>query len=151
MKIISIRENIAYKEQAIKYIQDKWASNASMKVYEDCINHSVDTDTSLPYWYLLLDDKTIIGCAGMITNDFISRMDLMPWFCSLYIEENYRGNGYGHLLLERAKKDAINEGFSMLYLCTDHVGYYEKNGFQYIGQGFHPWGESSRIYGCRLK
>lgn len=37
-------------------------------------------------------------------------------------------------------------GFNYLNLCTDHVGYYEKYGFQYIGQGYYLWREEARIY-----
>lgn len=33
---------------------------------------------------------------------------------------------------------------------TDHNGYYEKYGFNYIGQGYHPWGDHSRIYELKL-
>ena len=33
-----------------------------------------------------------------------------------------------------------------LYLSTDHAGLYEKWGFRYLGQGYHPWGAESRIY-----
>lgn len=146
MNIISVKENPEYKDKAIQYFQSKWASEDSLMVYEDCINNCITTTNPLPQWYLLENDGNIIGCAGLITNDFISRMDLYPWVCALYIEKVYRGNDYGSLLLDKAKEDAKSGGFSHLYLCTDHIGYYEKYGFTHIGTGYHPWGESSRIY-----
>jgi len=146
MKIISVKESPEYKNKAIKYFQDKWASKESLMVYEDCINNCIITSNPLPQWYLLEKNGIIIGCAGLITNDFISRMDLYPWLCALYIEESYRGNDYGSILLDKAKEDAKQLGFQSIYLCTDHVGYYEKYGFTYIGKDYHPWGESSRIY-----
>ncbi|WP_338090273.1 GNAT family N-acetyltransferase [Priestia aryabhattai] len=99
---------------------------------------------------MLEDEGEIIGCAGLITNDFISRMDLWPWVCSLYIEESYRGKSLGEQLLLKLKEDTKNAGFDNLYLCTDYVGYYEKYDFSYIGDGYHPWGSSSRIYRANL-
>ncbi|NLD26732.1 MAG: GNAT family N-acetyltransferase [Acholeplasmataceae bacterium] len=146
MEIISIKQNPEYKVQAVKYFQSKWATEQSLMVYEDCISNCITASNPLPQWYLLMDQGSIIGCAGLVTNDFISRMDLYPWVCALYIEESYRGNAYGSLLLERAKEDTRTFGFSHLYLCTAHIGYYEKYGFSYLGVGYHPWGESSRIY-----
>lgn len=145
MKVISVRENPEYKEIAMKYFPSKWPEVAP-EIYEDCIAHAVGDKGVLPQWYLLEKEGVIMGCAGLITNDFISRMDLYPWVCALYIEEEYRGNAYAVLLLEKAKEDTRKAGFRYLYLSTEHVGYYEKYGFRYIGQGFHPWGESSRIY-----
>ncbi len=150
MRIVSIRENPEYKELAIKYFQSKWANEDSNMVYEDCITHSINAETSLPQWYLLMDNDNIIGCAGLITNDFISRMDLYPWVCALFIEENYRGNSYGSILLQKAKEDTRKFGFPSLYLCSDHLGFYEKYGFLKIGTGYHPWGESSGVYQIKL-
>lgn len=150
MRIISVRESPEYKDKVIKYFQSKWASNESFMVYENCVSHCITTKNPLPQWYLLMEGDEIIGCAGLITNDFISRMDLYPWMCALYIEESHRGNSYGALLLEKAKEDARKGGFSHLYLCTGRIGYYEKYGFHYIGEGYHPWGESSRIYEANL-
>ncbi|THE13044.1 GNAT family N-acetyltransferase [Bacillus timonensis] len=150
MKIISIKENPEYMKRAITYFQSKWANEQSMMVYEDCIEHCMTSPNPLPQWYLLMKDEKIIGCAGLITNDFISRMDLYPWVCAVYIEEKYRGNNYSSILLERAKKDAKAGGFSNVYLCTDHIGLYEKYGFNHVGTGYHPWGASSRIYSVTL-
>jgi len=148
MKIISVRENPEYKEQAIEYISSKW--QAPRILYEDCILHSITTPNPLPKWYLLIKENETIGCVGLITNDFISRMDLYPWLCGLFIEENHRGNSYASLLIEQTKQDAKSAGFPHLYLSTDHIGFYEKYGFKYIGTGYHPWGEESRIYEIKL-
>lgn len=150
MEIVSIRQQPSYKDIAIKYFQQHWASTNSLMVYEDCITHCIGAEAPLPQWYLLVDAGAIIGCAGLITNDFISRMDLYPWLCALYIEESHRGNNYASLLIERAKSDARSAGCASLYLCTDLIGYYEHFGFKYIGNGYHPWGETSRIYSCVL-
>ena len=81
MKIISVRENPEYKDIVIKYFQEKWKSVLPI-IYDDCISHSISSNNPLPQWYLLEKDGDIIGCAGLITNDFISRMDLYPWVCA---------------------------------------------------------------------
>jgi len=149
MQIISIRETPEYAERAINYFQKNWKGVLPI-IYHNCIIHSIRSIKPLPQWYLLEKDNEIIGCAGLITNDFISRMDLYPWICAIFIEEGHRGNAYGSLLIDKAKLDAKNAGFEMVYLSTSHVGFYEKYGFNYVGQGFHPWGEESRIYEIKL-
>lgn len=150
MEIISVRETPKSVETAKIYLKSKWASEASAPVYDDCLESCLTSASPLPQWYLMYDGYDIAGCAGLITNDFISRMDLYPWFCSLYIEPRFRGHGYAKLLIDRAKKDAKKGGFRNMYLCTDFDGYYERYGFEYIANGFHPWGETSRIYGIKL-
>lgn len=150
MKVIHLREHPEYLQEAIAYFQSKWASPASMKVYEDSLTHSF-ADTDLPQWFLLVDDQaaavpSIIGCGGLITNDFISRMDLMPWLRALYVDPHYRRQGGARLLIDTIKQSAATAGFSTLYLCTDLVSFYEKFGFELMGTGYHPWGEESMIY-----
>jgi len=145
-EIISVREQPDLARQAIAYVQSKWPQVLPI-IYEDCISHCLEAPAPLPQWYLLRLDGEIIGCSGLITNDFISRIDLYPWICALYIEEKRRGWAYGALLLEKSRQDCARFGFTSIYLATEHVGYYEKYGFRYIAQGYHPWGEESRIYG----
>ena len=150
MNIISVRERPGYKDRAIAYFQRSWKSVWPV-IYEDSITHCIDARDALPQWYLLEKNGEIIGCAGLITNDFISRGDLYPWICGIFIEEKHRGNAYGSVLIEKAKSDAKKAGFNYVYLCTSHIGLYEKYGFNYIGQGYHPWGEESRIYEIKLE
>ena len=143
MNVINIRKQPEYAEQAIAYFAKRWGNQ---RIYEDCIVNSLATTSPFPVWYLLMDGKQIVGGVGLITNDFISRMDLWPWLCALYIEEEYRGQNLAELLIDELKNDTLKLGFQSLYLATDHIGYYEKFGFEYIADGYHPWGDVSRIY-----
>ncbi len=149
MRIISVRENPAYAERAIQYLQSSW-NEVLPVIYEDCVLNCINAEQALPQWYLLEKEGVIIGCAGLITNDFISRMDLYPWICAIFIDEQHRGNNYAKLLIDEAMADTKKHGFKYLNLCTDHVGYYEKFGFEYIGQGYHPWDETTRIYQIKV-
>jgi len=151
MKIISIRESEAYKEIATKYIHSKWGSEYNYQVYEDSIFGCINTKESTPYWYLLEDDNKIVGCAGLIDHDFISRTDLSPWLCSLYIESDYRGKALGSILIDKVKEDAKKEHFKAVYLCTELDGYYEKYDFHYFGVGLYDDGEPAKIYEIDLE
>lgn len=151
MKVISLNEAPKKLEMILRYISDAWGNENTLPMYRDCLIHSVDSPVGLPQWYALIDNERIVGCAGLITNDFISRMDLFPWLSSLFIDEEYRGRGYSRMLVKRAMQDTKKLGYSTLQLCTELTGYYENMGFTYIGQGFHPWGEESRIYQIKIK
>ena len=145
MKIISLRENPEYLEKMLEYVKKAWPTVPG-EIYDDCMRHSISASGPLPQWYLLEDNGKAAGCVGLVTNDFISRMDLYPWICALYVEETHRGNYYSELLVDRASEDARRAGFKNVYLTTDHVGLYEKYDFVGIGYGYDVSGEKTRIY-----
>ena len=143
-KIICVSDNPEYLENAISYNCKNWPLDDN--IYDDCIRNSIDNEGNLQRWYLMFRGDEIVGSFGLILNDFISRQDVWPWFAALYIEESERGKNLGSMLLEHGRKEAARLGFEKLYLCTDHIGYYEKYGWKKIGKGYHPWHESSSIY-----
>jgi GNAT superfamily N-acetyltransferase len=144
VRIIGIREHPGYLEPGIDYFAAKWGIGRI--VYEDCIMHSLATPNPLPRWYLMLAGDMIIGSYGLITNDFISRQDLYPWLCALFVEPAWRGRQLGAELLEHGRIEAARLGFGRLYLSTDHLGYYEKYGWDFLAYGYNPAGEPERIY-----
>jgi N-acetylglutamate synthase-like GNAT family acetyltransferase len=145
MQIISLRTCPEKLDIFCRYFSEHWGK---IEIYKNCMENAIKTSSPLPQWFLLQNSKEIIGGCGLITNDFISRMDLYPWLCALYVEEKYRHQGIGGKLIEHAAQTATQLGYENLYCYTDHTTYYEKYFFKYIGIGFHPWNETSRIY-CR--
>ena len=146
MDMISVRQVPELAPRAIAYFQRHWATAETLMMYEDAINRSLGAANPLPQWYLLVENDRILGCAGLIINDFISRGELYPRLCALYVEEAQRGRGYGAKLIEHVAAETRRLGFPQLHLCTDLEGYYERNGFVYNGLGYHPRGEASRVY-----
>ena len=144
-EIISLRSCPEKLELFCDYFSRHWGKP---EIYRNCMENSLNSKSPLPQWFLMFDRNEIIGGCGLITNDFISRMDIYPWLCALYVDEKHRQQGLGGKLIEYTAKTASELGYENLYCCTDHIGYYEKYRFEYIGIGYHPWNETSRIY-CR--
>lgn len=78
MDMISVRQVPELAPRAIAYFQRHWATAETLMMYEDAINRSLGAANPLPQWYLLVENDRILGCAGLIINDFISRGELYP-------------------------------------------------------------------------
>ena len=144
MKIINIRECPEWLERAADYFSTRW--HIDKKLYLDSINDSLTTEKPVPRWFIILREDEIIGGCGLIDNDFMVRTDMCPWLCALYVEPSERGQRFGAKLLEHCRRAASALGIDKLYLNTDHVGYYEKYGWRYIGDFAHQSGEDTRVY-----
>jgi len=143
-RIIDIREYPEWLDHGANYFSSRW--NIKKQLYADSMNDSISTSKPVPRWYLMLCDDKIIGGYGLIENDFMVRTDLCPWLCALYIEPSERGKHFGAQLLEHCRAEAAKLGFEKVYLNTDHVGYYEKYNWRYIGDFAHTSGDDARVY-----
>ena len=98
-------------------------------------------------WYLCLAGDRIVGGLGVIENDFHDRKDLTPNVCAVYTEEEYRGRGIAGRLLEFAVEDMRAKGIAPLYLVTDHTGFYERYGWEFLCLAHeNESGEETRVY-----
>ncbi len=94
-----------------------------------------------------MDCSDIIAGLGVIVNDFQDRKDLTPNVCVFYVDKAYRNRGIAGSIFQFACDDMNNNGVSTLYLLTDHNGFYEKYGWDYLCMALGDGEEQmSRMY-----
>lgn len=145
-RLVNVHEFSRGVQTAVDYFYSKWGSPDNYPFYLDAISHSSTTGDTIPQFYLMLNDDEIVGCYGLITNDAISRHDLSPWLCSLYIEPEHRGKRLSDTIFQHAKQIVKSIGLPALYLVTDHNGLYEKFGWERLEDGYGMDGKRTRIY-----
>lgn len=141
---ITLRESPALMAEAARWFHSKWS--APEEAYLECMEAYLSGRTEYG-WYLCLHEGRIVAGMGVIENDFHDRKDLTPNVCAVYTEKEHRGRGIAGRLLHMTVEDCRRKGISPLYLLTDHTGFYERYGWEFLcmaqGDG-EP--EMSRMY-----
>jgi len=96
--------------------------------------------------YITADGERLVSFAVLSPKDAIDDEKLTPWIGFVYTAPKYRGNRESGRLIDHICKDAMANGHKRVYLCTDHIGLYEKYEFIYMENRIDVWGEDSRIY-----
>ena len=126
---IKLRERPEWKQAAAEWFHSKW--NVPTEAYLDCMDAYLSGETEYG-WYLCLDGDKIVGGMGVIENDFHDRKDLAPNVCAVYTEEACRGKGIAGQLLTIVVDDMKSKGITPIYLVTDHTGFYERYGWEFL-------------------
>lgn len=128
-RYITLREEPTLKEEAAAWFNSKWG--VPKEAYLECMDEYLSGDTEYG-WYLCLDGDKIIAGMGVIQNDFHDRKDLFPNVCAVYTQEEYRKKGIAGNLLNMVVDDMKNKGITPIYLVTDHTGFYERYGWEFL-------------------
>lgn len=96
--------------------------------------------------YLLTEGEMLVSFMTLAERDCIDDASLSPWIGFVHTAPEYRGRRCAGLLLDYAVQQAVSSGAARVYICTDHVGLYEKYGFRYLENRVSIYGEDSRIY-----
>ena len=129
LRYIKLREMPELKESAAQWFHSKWG--VPQEAYLECMDDYLNGKTEYG-WYLCLDDEQIVGGMGVIENDFHDRKDLSPNICAIYTEETYRKQGIAGKLLNMTVEDLRSKGITTVYLVTDHTGFYERYGWEFL-------------------
>ena len=143
-RFVTLREEPDLMPAAAAWFHRCWGvpEEAYLRCMSACLSGEVPWN-----WYLCLEGSRIVGGLGVIENDFHDRPDLSPNICAVYTEEDCRGRGIAGRLLELASADMASRGVNTLYLLTDHTGFYERYGWEFLCMA-HGDGEAepSRMY-----
>ncbi len=126
---ITLRERPELKDDAAQWFHQKWG--VPVDAYLACMDAYLANKTEYG-WYLCLNGGNIVGGMGVIENDFHDRKDLTPNVCAVYTEKDYRCRGIAGHLLGLVVEDMRSKGISPLYLVTDHIGFYERYGWEFL-------------------
>ncbi|MBR3720876.1 MAG: GNAT family N-acetyltransferase [Clostridia bacterium] len=138
LEIYNIKDKPQYIEEVAMLTQKEWGiKNVSEEEFKNRVSRSIErinNNLNNPYYckLILLDGDTLVGFISIFEHDGDERLDLKPWYATMFVKKEYRGNGYSKILNDAILAEAKGRGFSKLYLKSDLVNYYEKFGAQYI-------------------
>ena len=95
---------------------------------------------------ILAEGDELISFCTLAKMDDIQPTDLTPWMGWIYTFPAHRGKHLAGKLLSHAEKLAKDDGASNVYISTNHVGLYEKYGYNFLRTMKDVEGEDSRVY-----
>ena len=132
MKIIPLSEK--YRSFLSSILSERWELDDPATKPNEADNYIdrwlSNVDNSICY-IGLVDDKPI-GYAVFDTYNELCE-SLTPWCLSLWVHEDFRGNGYGYLFSQKRFEYAKNLGYKEIYLDTlSAKDYHLKFGWEVI-------------------
>ena len=121
--------------------------NAGQYLYqllsESSVKQKVGESAQVP---MLVDEDKLVSFCTFAPLDDIQPTDLSPWIGFLYTFPDYRGHHYAGMLLDYAESIATVMEREYIYISTNHIGLYEKYGYEFYKMEKDIRGESSRVY-----
>lgn len=137
MKIYDIADKPEYLQEVASLTQKEWGSYKNQDEFNIKVSKKIDKikqNFNNKYYckLILLDGIKLVGFISLFESDGEERTDLKPWYATMYIKKEYRGNGYSKILNDAILKEAKKRKFKKVYLKSELKNYYEKFGAKYI-------------------
>ena len=100
---------------------------------------------------LLVDGEELVSFSTLAPLDDVQPTDLTPWMGWIYTFPKYRGKRLAGMLFEYAESISKAEGKDAIHISTNHVGLYEKYGFEFYRMDKDVEGEDTRVYRKLIK
>ena len=145
LRIEHLVDNMEHFDKVVDWIWGEWGKPNNYEYWKMWISSSTNK-VDVPQTYVAFLDNKLVGTFSIWRCDLQSRQDLFPWFAGLYIDKEYRNRGIGKQLQFYGIKKAYELGYKTLFMFTELSNYYEKTGWEYIGNAFDEEGKVIRLY-----
>lgn len=95
---------------------------------------------------MLVEGDNLVSFCTLAEKDDVQPTDLTPWIGWIYTFPSYRGKHSAGALLEHAEAIANLHGAKHTHISTNHVGLYEKYGYEFFITAKDVEGEDTRVY-----
>lgn len=128
---VDLKTDLSFLKEYVELCASEWGKPKNNIEIQDKINLILSGDKVISVLGIV-EDRKLIGFISLFKYDGDERKDLSPWYATMYVKEEYRGNGYSKVLNEMIIEEAIKQGYKRIYLKTDLNNYYEKFGAIYV-------------------
>lgn len=99
----------------------------------------------------LEDEKIIAFCTLTEKDEMPEQHDFAPFIGFIFVDDMHRGMRISEKLINAASDYAAELGFSTIYIMSDHIGLYEKYGFEKIGDYKTVYGWVDQLFAKKIK
>ena len=122
---VDLKTDLSFLKEYVELCALEWGKPKNNIEIQDKINLILSGDKVISVLGIV-EERKLIGFISLFKYDGDERKDLSPWYATMYVKEEYRGNGYSKVLNEMIIEEAIKLGYKRIYLKTDLNNYYEK-------------------------
>ena len=153
VQILHLADAPEHVNEVSEWLWREWAKADGYSL-EDIIyrtQYAMQRDT-IPQMLVAVCEGRAVGVVSLWLNDLKTRQDLSPWMATLYVKDEYRHMHIGQKL-QLASIEAARrlDRYDWIYLITELDGYYEKTGWEFVGDAPVGQGETEHIYRYPLR
>lgn len=95
---------------------------------------------------MLISGENLVSFCTLAEKDDVQPTDLTPWIGWIYTFPAYRGKRMAGELLAHTEALAKQNGATHTHISTNHIGLYEKYGYEFFMVAKDVEGEDTRVY-----
>ncbi len=152
MKIYNLADKLDYLDNVVDWLYNEWGNHegsGNRNYWESWVRSSL-SQKDIPQTFIAVEKNILIATFSLWRCDLQSRQDLFPWFGGLYVNSDYRNQGYGKQM-QLAAFDILRElGYKKVFCFAEFSDYYENMGWVFEEMIPDEKGEMVRLYSYKI-